>query len=122
MSKMADKTDKSARGDTVNHTALTIARVRGIVSRTVWVICLALALILAAAAFSFALDANDENDLVQLIRDLANTFDLGVFDLDKPVKEFDDPNSEVKDALFNYGICAVIYLIVGRFLERIIRP
>jgi hypothetical protein len=119
MSKMADKATK---GDSVNHTALTVARVRGIVSRTVWVICLTLALVLAAAAFSFALDANDENDLVQLIRDLANAFDLGVFDLDKPVKEFDDPNSDVKNALFNYGLCAVIYLIVGRFLERIIRP
>ena len=122
MSKMADKSDKSTHEDGVNHTALTIARVRSIVARTVWVICLILALVLAAAAFSFALDANDENDLVQLIRDLANAFDLTFFDLDNPVKKFEDPNSDVKNALFNYGICAVIYLIAGRFLERIIRP
>ncbi len=122
MSKMADKSEKSTHDGAVNHTALTVARVRGVVSRVVWVVCLTLALILAAAAFSFALDANDKNSLVQLIRDLANAFDLTVFDLDKPVKEFEDPNSDVKDALFNYGICAVIYLIAGRFLERIIRP
>jgi len=128
MSKMADKSEKSEkagkseRDSSVNHTALTIARVRGVVARVVWVVCLTLALVLAAAAFSFALDANDENELVQLIRDLANAFDLGFFDLDNPVKEFEDPNSDVKNALFNYGICAVIYLIVGRFLERIIRP
>jgi hypothetical protein len=122
MSRMADKAAKSGHDDAVNHTALTIARVRGLVSRAVWVICLTLALILAAAAFSFALDANDKNDLVQFIRDLANAFDLGFFDLDNPVKEFKDPNSDVKNALFNYGICAVIYLIAGRFLERIIRP
>ncbi|MDZ5623182.1 hypothetical protein [Nocardioides bizhenqiangii] len=119
---MADKSDKPTHDDSVNHTALTIARVRGIVARTVWVICLSLALILAAAAFSFALDANDENELVQLIRDLANAFDLTFFDLDKPVKEFAEPNSDVKNALFNYGICAVVYLILGRFLERLIRP
>ncbi len=122
MSRMADKTAKSGHGDAVNRTALTIARVRGIVSRVVWVICLSLALLLAAAAFSFALDANDKNDLVQVVRDLANAFDLGFFDLDNPVKRFEDPNSDVKNALFNYGICAVIYLIAGRFLERIIRP
>jgi hypothetical protein len=122
MSRMADKSDKSTHDDAVNHTALTVARVRTIASRIVWVVCLALALILAAAAFSYALDANDKNDLVQFIRDLANAFDLGFFDLDNPVKEFKEPNSEVKNALFNYGICAVIYLIAGRFLERIIRP
>ena len=119
MSRMADKPTKD---DAVNHTALTVARVRGLVARAVWVICLTLALVLAAAAFSFALDANDKNDLVQLIRDLANAFDLGFFDLDNPVKKFEDPNSDVKNALFNYGICAVIYLIAGRFLERILRP
>jgi hypothetical protein len=119
MSKMADKT---THGDAVNHTALTVARIRGYVSRAVWVICLTLALILAAAAFSFALDANEKNDLVQLIRDLANAFDLGFFDLDNPVKTFKDPNSDVKTALFNYGIAAVVYLIAGRFLERLIRP
>jgi len=122
MSRMADKSAKSGHDDAVNHTALTVARVRSMVARAVWVICLTLALILAAAAFSFALDANDENSLVQLIRDLANAFDLTFFDLDKPVKKFKDPNSDVKDALFNYGICAVIYLIAGRFLERILRP
>ena len=121
MSRMADKTAKSGH-DAVNHTALTIARLRGIVSRVAWMVCLTLALILAIAAFSFALDANDKNDLVQFIRDLANAFDLGFFDLDNPVKEFKDPNSDVKNALFNYGICAVIYLIAGRFLERVLRP
>lgn len=119
MSKMADKPTKD---DTVNHTALTIARVRGYVARAVWLVCLVLALILAVAAFSFALDANDKNDLVRLVRDLADAFDLGYFDLDEPVKEFENPNSDVKTALFNYGIAAVVYLIVGRFLERIIRP
>lgn len=119
MSKMADKTSHDAP---VNHTALTIARLRSFVSRAIWVVCLSLALILATAAFSYALDANENNELVQLVRDLANTFDLGYFDLDKPVKEFNDPNSNVKNALFNYGLAAVAYLIVGRFLERLIRP
>ncbi len=119
MTKMADKPTQEGSG---RSTSLTVARTRGMVSRVLWMVCLTLALILAAAAFSFALDANEKNDLVKLVRDLADVFDLGFFDLDKPVKEFNDPNSDVKTALFNYGIAAVVYLIIGRFLERVIRP
>lgn len=125
---MADDTDKKTEETRVTtttrskSTVLLIARVRGVVARVLWLGCLALALVLACAAFSFALEANEQNALVQLIRDLADAFDLGFFDLDNPVKGFDDPNGEVKTALFNYGIAAVAYLIVGRFLERIIRP
>ncbi len=119
---MSRMTERSKHDEPVNHTALTIARVRGYLSRALWVICLTLALILAAAAFSFALDANEKNDLVQLVRDLANAFDLGFFDLTEPVKRFEEPNPDVKTALFNYGIAAVVYLIAGRILERTIRP
>ncbi|QSR27273.1 hypothetical protein CFH99_16760 [Nocardioides aromaticivorans] len=99
-----------------------MARLRDNAARVVWIICVTLALVLAAAAFSYALEANEDNALVQAVRDLANTFDLGFFDLDNPVKEFADPNGSVKTALFNYGIACVVYLMVGRILERILRP
>lgn len=102
--------------------ALATARVRDTAARVIWLVCVTLALILAAAAFSFALEANEQNELVQLIRDLGNSFDLGFFDLDNPVKEFQNPNGEVKTALFNYGIASVVYLMIGRILERILRP
>lgn len=101
---------------------LTVARIRGVVARVLWTICLVLALVLAIAAFSYALDANQNNDLVKFVQDLADRVDLGWFDIDNPVKRFKNPNGEVKTALFNYGIAAVLYLIVGRFLERVIRP
>ncbi len=114
---MADKTEKTDR-----QANLGVARVRSIVARVVWTVCLLLALVLAAAAFTIALDANEDNALVDTIRGLADSFDLGFFDLDNPVKEFDNPNGDVKTALFNYGIAAVVYLILGRFLERLIRP
>lgn len=123
---MGDDTDKKTQANPVtgtgSKTVLTVARIRGIVARVVWVACLVMALVLACAAFSYALEANANNDLVKLVRDLADAFDLGFFDLDNPVKGFDDPNGDVKTALFNYGIAAVVYLILGRFLERIIRP
>lgn len=100
---------------------LAVARVRDNVARVIWLICVTLALILAAAAFTFALEANPDNGLVQIVRDLANVFDLGFFDLDNPVKEFTGKNDLVKTALFNYGIAAVVYLVLGRLLERIVR-
>lgn len=102
--------------------ALAAARVRDTAARVIWLVSVTLALVLAAAAFSFALEANEKNELVRLIRDLGNAFDLGFFDLDNPVKRFEDPNGEVKTALFNYGIASVVYLVVGRLFERILRP
>lgn len=102
--------------------ALTAARWRDHAARIIWVVCATLALILAGAAFTFALQANPDNGLVTLVRDLADAFDLGFFDLDNPVKEFTGKNDLVKTALFNYGIAAVVYLVIGRLLERIVRP
>jgi hypothetical protein len=102
--------------------SLTVARVRDNVARVVWLVCMALALVLAVAAFTYALEANQDNDLVKLVRDLADVFDLGFFDLDNPVKAFEGKNAVVKTALFNYGLASVVYLVVGRVLERIVRP
>jgi hypothetical protein len=101
---------------------LAVARVRTTVARVVWGVFLTIALVLAAAAFTYALGANRGNDLVKVLRDLADFFDLGVFDLTNPVKAWTGENGQVKTALFNYGLAAVVYLLVGRVLERLIRP
>jgi hypothetical protein len=86
------------------------------------VVFLAVALVLAAAAFSYALDANPANPLVKFIRQVADACDLGWFDLKNPVWQAKAPNALTKTALANYGIAAVVYMVVGRALERIIRP
>lgn len=104
--------------------SLTTARVRTTLARVVWLACLLIALVLAGAAFSFALGANPANPLVSAVRDLADVFDVGLFDLDEPVwaAETSEPNHETKTALANYGVAAVCYLVLGRLLERIVRP
>ena len=123
---MADKhkaDDKAGDAASAGGTrSLAVARWRDRAARVVWIACVVLALVLAVAAFSFALEANEDNGLVELVRNLADAFDLGFFDLDNPVKAFKEPNGLVKTALFNYGICSVVYLVLGRALERIIRP
>jgi hypothetical protein len=105
------------RGSKVDgrHIRVQLARVVGLVF-------LLLALVLALAALCIALDANADNSFVKFVLDLADSVDLGVFDLSNPIKEFGGENGPTKEALLNYGLGAVVYLIVGRILERIIRP
>jgi HAMP domain-containing protein len=116
---------KGEKGGEVDNTAITIAKARTYGARVVWLICLVLALVLAVAAFSYALELNEENALVSRVRSLASAFDLGFFSLDNPIKEFTDDNESValtKTALTQYGLGAIFYIVVGRLAERIIRP
>ncbi len=91
-------------------------------ARVVGLVFLVLALGLALAALCIALDANTDNSIVKFVLDFADAVDLGVFDLANPIREFGGENGPTKEALLNYGLGAVVYLIVGRILERIIRP
>jgi hypothetical protein len=97
-------------------------KIRTIVARVVWLIFVLCALSLAVAALLYALGANQENSLVKLFYDIADAVDLGFFDLDKPIKIFEGDEALKKTALFNYGIGAIVYLIVGRIVEKLIHP
>jgi hypothetical protein len=91
-------------------------------ARLLWALFVLAASVLAAAALLIALDAERSNPLVELVLDLADAVDLGVFDLDNPIKRFTGENGETTTALFNYGIGAVVYLVVGRVVDRLVRP
>ena len=54
--------------------------------------------------------------------DVADKLDLGVFDRKDGIFDFDGKNAEVKDALLNWGLAALVWLIGGRIIDRIIRP
>jgi hypothetical protein len=93
-------------------------------AQLVWLVCVLAALFLAVGALLIALgdSVNRSNDLVQFVLDTADKLDLGVFDLDDGVFSFQGKNAETKDALLNWGLAAVTWLIAGRILDRIIRP
>lgn len=115
----------SEPGKKVDHSRRTVIDadlVRNAVARVIWAIFLFSALVLAGAALAIALEANADNGLVDLVLRLADRVDLGVFDLDNPIKEFGGDDAATKTALFNYGIGAVLFLIVGRIVEKLIRP
>jgi hypothetical protein len=94
------------------------------IAQLVWLVCVLAALFLAVGALLIALgdSVNRSNDLVQFVLDTADKLDLGVFDLDEGVFSFHGKNAETKDALLNWGLAAVTWLIAGRILDRIIRP
>jgi hypothetical protein len=101
-------------------------KARIIVSRIVWLIFVACAFSLAVAALLYSFDANEDNNLVNIFYSIADKVDLGFFDIhENPIKDFQKDNGDLdirKTALFNYGVGAILYLIVGRVLEKLIHP
>jgi hypothetical protein len=102
--------------------AVNATSVRTRVAQVVWLLFVIPALFLALGALCVALDFNQDNPLVEFVLDGANAVDLGVFSMDDGIKTFEGSNADTKNALFNWGIGAIVWLIVGRILERIIRP
>ena len=119
---MSDGHDETPTPAPAKRPAIDSAHVRAYVARAVWVVCLTIALILAVAAFSWALNANPDNSLIKLVRNIADHCDLGWFDLNNPIWRGTGNNAQTKTALANYGVAAVVYMVIGRSLERIIRP
>lgn len=101
-------------------------KARTAIARIIWGVCVLFAGVLAAAVLLIAIDANAKNELVRFVIDFAAKVDLGFFDLTSPIKDFDvkvtNPAEDTKTALFNYGICAIVWLVIGRVLDRVVRP
>jgi hypothetical protein len=100
----------------------SVARARTIVAQVVWTIAVIAALILALGALLVAVKANQDNALVKFVLHLADAVDVGVFDRDNGIKQFSGSDAATKNALFNWGIGAVVWLLVGRLLDRLLRP
>jgi hypothetical protein len=92
------------------------------VAQVAWLVCVLAALVLAIGALLVALDGDLENDLVRFVLDTADRVDLGVFDRTEGIKQFHGQNADVKDALLNWGLGALAWLVAGRILDRVIRP
>lgn len=120
-----DKEPKDRKGQAKKAAAVVgegTNRVRTLVARIIWAVAVVLALILALGALLVALDANRGNDLVDFVLRAADAVDLGVFSRSDGIKTFSDGNAALKNALFNWGLGAVAWLVIGRVLDRIIRP
>ena len=106
-------------------------RVRSLLATAVWVAAVLCALTLAVGALVVALQMNRDNAIVKPILEVANTIDFGVFKEFEPDPPDNATRAEVQDArqsaqtksvMVNWGLAALIYLVVGKVLDRLIRP
>ena len=96
--------------------------VRSSIASIVWSIAFLCAAVLAVAALMVALEADNANAVVSFVKDTARTLDLGVLSPgDGSFTPTHDPEL-VRAALVNWGLAAVLYLVAGKFADRIIRP
>jgi uncharacterized membrane protein len=106
-------------------------RIRSLLASIIWLVAVLCALALAVGALVVALDFNRDNPVVDLILNVANTIDLGVFKDFEPdvkkgasdaAKESARQSAQTKSVMVNWGLAALIYLVVGKVLDRLIRP
>jgi hypothetical protein len=91
------------------------------IASLVWLVAVVCALFLAIGALLIALDANEKNAIVKFVLQGAGLLD-GPFNRSNGVFTFAGKDAAVKDALVNWGIAAVVYLMIGKILDRLIRP
>ena len=103
-------------------TTTTGSALRLRIAQLIWVAAVVCALFLAVGALLIALDANQDNALVKFVLDVADVLDLDVFSRHNGVFTFDGSDAATKNALANWGLAAIAYLVVGRVLERVVRP
>lgn len=117
------KSEPDTTSDKKSSSGFSAAALRSRLAHLVWLVCVVCALLLAIGALLVALDAtNANNALVTFIVDAADAVDLGVFDRTDGILKFDGENAKVKNVLVNWGIGAIVWLIIGRILDRLIRP
>jgi hypothetical protein len=97
--------------------------VRAKAARVVRIVFGVLATILALGAVLVVLrnNINENNSIVELITNVADAVS-GPFSRDDGIFSFSGKNAESKNALLNWGIAAIVYLLVGRLIANAITP
>ena len=116
MADHAEKPDTSsddARTSDVDWTQVK-DRFIGILAGLVRWVCLIFALLLVLHIIFVVAEANPDNGIVEFVGSVADNLTLGMGDLFQP----EDPKTEV---LVNYGIAAVVWLIISAVGASIIR-
>ena len=131
MTRRATGSDEAADGhveetgvDRSAQVKAAVDLVRTRIAQVVWILCVLAALVLAVGALCIALKANGDNSLVKFCIDTADKLDLGVFSRTDGVAHWKGHSHTAltKNACVNWGLAAVVWLIVGKIIERIVRP
>ena len=99
-----------------------VNRVRNVLATVIWLVAVVAAATLAIGALLIVLDFNRQNGVVEFITDAADNLNfLGT------LKEFQEGGKKggvdvTKTVLVNWGICAVVWIVAGKVIERLVRP
>lgn len=98
-------------------------QIRETMSKVLRVVFLFFALALALGAFLVAAHENvsQDNGLVKFILKVAGWID-GPFSNENGIFSFRGKEAETKNAVVNWGIAALVYLGIGRYLQRVLAP
>ena len=112
----------SEGGRRMRHRA-TQVKIRTQAARVVRVVFTVLAAILAVGAILVVLrnNANEQNTLVEFTTEVADGVS-GPFSLQDGIFAFTGEKAMSRSALTNWGIAAIVYLVVGRVLSNAIAP
>ena len=116
-------TDESKGGDRAARLSAAQAAVRNKASRIIRIVFGVLATILALGAVLVVLgsNVNADNPIVKLITDIADAIS-GPFSRTNGIFDFDGKHADAKNVLLNWGIAAIVYLLIGRLLANAIAP
>ncbi|MEV6281087.1 hypothetical protein [Kribbella sp. NPDC051770] len=93
-----------------------VKRLRNLIASLVWLLAVLAAAVLALGALFTALDqANQSNEIVRWVLERGH-------DLVGPFKDLFRLETAKNTLLVNWGIAALVYLIVGKIIERFVRP
>lgn len=98
-------------------------QIRDTMAKILRVVFLLFSVVLALGAFLIAARDNvsQTNDLVKFVKYLADAID-GPFSRNDGIFKFTGENSETKDAVVNWGLAALVYLAIGRYLQHLLGP
>jgi len=98
-------------------------QLRETMARILRVAFLVCSVVLALGAFLVAARDNvsQDNELVKFVLNFADAID-GPFSRKNGIFQFHGENGATKDAVVNWGIAAIVYLAIGRYLQRLLAP
>ena len=97
-------------------------KTRTIGGHVLWALCSLAALVLALGVLLVVFQADPRHGLVKSVLHVADVVDLGIFDRAHGIKQWTSENAQTKNALFNWGLGALAWIILGRLVDRFVRP
>ncbi len=104
---------------------LDARRVRSLLASAIWLLAVVAALVLAVGTLLVALRVDLDDPVVRAITDLAARLDLGELvhvGVERGADAGARQDAVVTSVLVSWGVAALVYLVAGTVLDRVIRP